>query len=366
MLMVVHTMASCHRLLDVAGCVETDPRVQTVYTVAPDAFRRGVAERLAGLGALILPWAQVRRERFDLAVAAAWGGLPELHAPLLVMAHGAGRGKRTRPAGRGNSAARPEVYGLDAARLVRDGELVASALALAHESEREVLRRQCPEALPTTVVVGDPCLDRLLASIPGRQRYRDALGLAADERLLLVSSTWGPDGLFGAAPDLLPRLMTEAAPAGYRVAALLHPAVWTAHGHRQVRAWLRDCRAAGLLLADPADDWRIPLLAADRVLGDHGSVTAYAAAIGVPTLRHPTGRNAIAAAGSVSGRLDRLDPARPVLPQLAAADRPDQASVVAALSSRPGQAHRLLRRTMYRLLALDEPGRHRGPDPVEC
>ena len=100
-IVVVHTMVSCHRLVDVVDYVESDPRVQTVFTVAPDAFNRAVSDHLTELGALVVPWKQATRERFDLALAAASGGLHELHAPLMVMAHGAGRGKPTaiRPQG---------------------------------------------------------------------------------------------------------------------------------------------------------------------------------------------------------------------------------------------------------------------------
>ena len=353
-LAVVHTMVSSHRMLDVMECVETDTRIQTVWTVAPDAFRRGCAEHLQRLGALVVPWEQARRTRFDLAVAASAGGLPALRAPLLVMAHGAGRGKRVRPAGRGTPATgERQVYGLDAGRLSHDGEVVASALALAHETELEIVRRQCPAALAVTVVVGDPCLDRLMASTHLRERYRRAFGVTPGQRLLVVSSTWGRDGLFGSVPQLLPRLMQEVAGSPWRVGALLHPAVWTAHGHRQVRAWLGECREAGLLLADPAEDWRALLLAADRLIGDHGSVTAYGAALGLPTVRP-----APAPGGAA------LDPARALLPQADAAPPTDPRAAAAALTSRPGAAHRLLRSTMYRLLDLDEPGRHRGPAPV--
>jgi hypothetical protein len=219
-----------------------------------------------------------------------------------------------------------------------------------------------------TVVVGDPCLDRLLASLPQRERYRQAFGIADGQRLVVVSSTWGRGGIFGGVPDLLPRLMEEAREAGCRIAALVHPGVWTQHGHRQVRAWLHECREAGLILAEPADDWRALLLAGDQFIGDHGSVTAYAAALGLPVLRLTPPDLAVPYRGSpqavLDDALDRLDPDRPLLPQCAAAKAADAAAVIAALSSVPGEAHRLLRHSMYRLLDLDEPGRHRRPAPV--
>jgi len=368
-LVVVHTMVSCHRLLDVLAYVESDQRVQAAFTVAPDAFNATVPRYLHSLGALVLPWRQAIRERFDLALAAASGGLHELHAPLMLMGHGAGRGKPGQSRKRGGPPLpQPTVYGLDAARLTRDGRVLASALLLTHEYERDILRRQCPEALPVAVVAGDPCFDRLIASLPWRDEYRRALGVAPGQQLVAVSSTWGRDGLFGRAPDLLPRLMNQLPADRYRVVAALHPAVWTAHGYRQVRAWTRDCRDAGLTLLDPADDWRASMVAADVVIGDHGSVTAYGAALGLPILQlRSGGRQAPVPASAqhlVGAAAGRLDPDRPLPAQLAAATRLDGRGVAAALSSRPGQAAAIIRRLMYELLRLPEPGRHRTPDPV--
>ena len=368
-LVVIHTMVSCQRLLDVIDYVESDPRVQVVFTVGPDAFNGPVRPYLYSLGALVLPWRQAIRERFDLAVAAACGGLAELHAPLMVMGHGAGRGKAARPRPDGGPLlTRNPVYGLDVQRLTRDGRVLPSALLLTHEYERDILKRQCPEALAVAVVAGDPCFDRLTASLHWRDRYRRALGVVPDQRLVAVSSTWGRDGLFGRAPDLLSRLMSQLPAGRHRVVAALHPAVWTAHGHRQVRTWTRDCRDAGLILLDPADDWRASIIAADLVIGDHGSVTAYGAALGRPVLQLPSAASTVAVPGSaqqlVSAAAMRLDPSRPIAAQLAAAGPVDGGRVAAALSSRPGQAAPIIRRAMYRLLDLAQPGRHRTADPV--
>jgi hypothetical protein len=366
-LAVVHTIASCGRILDVIDYVESDPRLQIVFTVAPDVFNPSLPAYLQELGALVVPWSQAVRERFDLAVAASYGGLADLHAPLMLMAHGAGRAKLLR---RENvpAPADPPVYGLDAQRLTGDGAVLPAALLLSHERERDVLRRQCPEALAVATVVGDPCFDRLIASRPWRDRYRRALGVEPGQRLVVVCSTWGRDGLFGGVPDLLPRVLDQLPPAGFRVAALLHPAVWEAHGRRQVRAWTRDCREAGLILPERGDDWRAFVVAADRVIGDHGSVTAYAAGLGRPLLHlAPPGR-AARAPGSphrlLATAADRLDPDAPLLPQLRAARPVEHAPLRAALTSRPGRADALIRHEMYRLLRLAQPGRHRRPAPV--
>jgi hypothetical protein len=365
-LVVVHTVTSCHTMLDVVGCVESDPRVQVVFTVAPDAFGNGAGELVRGLGGIVLPWYQARRERFDLALAAAYGGLHELHAPLMVLSHGAGYGKRV-PAG-GPEA---PVYGLDAQRLTRNGRVLPAAVVLSHDDQLAVLRRQCPPAVPVAVVAGDACYDRLLASLHLRDRYRAAYRVGRGQELVVVSSTWGPRGLFGHHRDLLPELMTQLPADRYRVGALLHPAVWSAHGHRQVRAWLDDCRQAGLILNEPEADWRALLIAADHVIGDHGSVTAYAAAIGRPvryvSAEQPSATSDGSPQALVRDRAVRLDPDRPLLDQLRHANPAggvDRKAVVRLLTSRPGRADRVLRRTMYRLMRLPEPGRHRRARPV--
>lgn len=368
-LVVVHTLVSCHRLLDVVDDIESDPRIQVVYTVAPDAFHQGVAEALAAVGALVLPWHQAVRERFDLAIAASYGGLHEVHAPLLLVSHGADFGKAVQPAGgAGPELPKPIVYGLDAQRLTRNGRVLPAVLALPHDRHLDILERQCPQALPVAVVVGDVCFDRLAASLPHRRRYRDALGIGTGQKLVVVTSTWGLDGVFGHHPDLLPQLMTQLPSSQYRVAALLHPAVWGAHGRRQIRAWLRGCREAGLLMLDPTVDWRSVIVAADVVIGDHGSVSVYAAAIGRPVLHLAPSGSETTTAGSVQALLAehtrRLDPRRPMLDQVLTAHPIEIDEIATSLTSRPGRAGILLDRNMYRLLGLRPPGRHRGPRPV--
>lgn len=368
-LVVVHTLVSGHRLLDVVDDIETDPRIQVVFTVAPDAFQYGVWEMLVGLGALLLPWHQAVRERFDVAIAASRGGLHELHAPVVLLPHGAGFGKAVQPGpGSGPPAVEQIVYGLDAQRLTHNGRVIPTVLALPHEGQLAVLERQCPQAVAVARVTGDPCLDRLVASLPFRRQYRDAFGLTSRQRLVVVSSTWGADGVFGHHPDLLPHLMTALPASRFRVAALLHPAVWTAHGRRQVRAWLRDCREAGLIVLDPAEDWRGLIVASDVVIGDHGSVTVYAAAIGRPVLRLAPPTDGVTTTGSAQALLaaqaGALQVDRPLLGQVLAVPPVDPDTIATALTSRPGQSGLLLTEQIYQLLGLRPLGQHRLPRPV--
>jgi hypothetical protein len=368
-LVVVHTMTSGQPLLDIVAQIESDRRIQVVFTHVQSAFSNGVTELLEQSGGVVIPWQQAVRERFDLALAAAYSGLPDLHAPTLVVGHGAAFGKYVSPVGdTGVLPAEPSVYGLDAQRLTRDGRLVVSALALSHHNQLEILRRQCPDALRVAVVAGDPCYDRLVVSVCERPSYREALGVGVDQELVVVTSTWGQDGLFGQHSELLSRLMSELPADRYRVAALLHPAVWACHGHRQVKAWLSDCVDAGLMLFEPHDDWRPPIIAADHVIGDHGSVTVYAAAIGRPVLCVDRPSGWVTAGGSphelVSHTAPVLDQDQPLPGQLDSHATVPQQEVARLLTSCPGRADGVLRRTMYRLIGIAEPGRHRQIRPL--
>lgn len=370
-IVVAHTLVSLQRLLDVVGLVECDPEVQVVYACAPDVFHRGVSEYLRELGALEISWQQAVHERFDLALAAAYGGLHELHAPVMVMPHGAGYAKRTPRHEVGGQLAERGVYGLDTEHLIHDGRVVPASVVLSHEAQRDLLVQSCPEAVPVALVAGDPCYDRLQVSGSLRAAYRDSLRIDPTCQLVVVASTWGRHSLFTRQEGLLAELLEQLDPGVYQVAALIHPAVWFGHGRRQVRAWLSAECAAGLVLVDPEVDWRAVVLAADHVIGDHGSTTVYAASVGRSILH----------TGTPPGEIDDLSPqhlvqeqarrlvrSAPFERQLSEASTglpagwPD--TVVARLTSRVAQSHRLLRREMYRLLGLPVPGRHRAVEPV--
>lgn len=364
-LAVVHTVTSGQRLMEAVELVESDTRVQVMFTQAPDAFSGGVGDFLRSTSGVVVPWEQAVRERFDLALAASYGSLHMLHAPLLLMPHGAGYGKSV------SDGDEPVVYGLDPQRLMHNGVVLPAAVVLSHEDQRDVLARQCPQALDVAVVAGDPCYDRMVASLPEREAYREALGVGEGERLLVVTSTWGLDSLFARFEDFLPRLLEESAGHGVKVAAMLHPAGWSAHGPRQVRAWLAECRDAGLAVVAPEADWRAAVVAADHVVADHGSVGVYAASIGTPVLLAEPAVSAVLSDGSAQELLRRTAPRltfdRPLLAQLddAAQGAPRLGDRLRErLTSRPGRSAAELRGAMYRLLGLDEPGRHRALSPV--
>lgn len=367
-LAVVHTVAGAGHLLDAIELLEGDPRLQVVFTVAPDVFSNGVSTLLRRLDPVVVPWHQAVRSSFDLAVVTDANGVHELHAPVLSLSHGIMNNKRAPAALSGPDT--DLVVGLAAPWLTWYGQVVPEVVALSHADLMGVLAEQCPQALPAARVVGDLCLDRLMASRAAPERYRAALGVEPGQTVVAVSSTWGPRSLYARFPRLVSELRSTLPGQRYVVAVGLHPALWYGHGPRQVLAWLRAQDGDGLIVVDPVS-WRGLVPAADVVVGDHGSATVYAAAAGVPVLRTPWSADsvgagsAVAALAEVAPQLSDTEPLRRQL-ELAVAAFDGQAAraVAARVSSRPGAAARLLRNQMYRLLDLSEPERAACTAPV--
>lgn len=361
-LAVVHTVTAGRRLLDAIRLLDGDPRVQIFFTAAPDVFSNGVATFLAELGGLVLPWSQAVQTEFDLALAAAYGGLHELHAPVIVLPHGAGYNKYVPGRRRGREVADRGVYGLSRQRLMHDGAVVPEVIVLAHQEELTRLGRECPEALPVAEVVGDPCFDRMAASLPQRALYREALRTKAGQQLVVACSTWGPNSLLGQEWELLERLVTELPSSEYRVALLLHPNVWNGHSEFQVRSWLALLGRAGLTVLRQDTDWVAPLIAADFIVGDHSSVSLYGAKAGVPVLMATPPcadvdpRSPMAELSYLAPRLHLERPLRQQLNRSSTAYRSHRYERVASrITSEPGKFARRMRALLYRKLRLRPP-----------
>ncbi|OKK03504.1 hypothetical protein AMK26_18625 [Streptomyces sp. CB03234] len=408
-LLVVHNVTSATRLLDIVPLFHDDVRVQLLASCTGSSpFSSGVAELLAETGVPVVPWEQAVHTPVDLAISASFGGrLRALPGTLIVLSHGVGYTKTlakpgsreagkpgsreagkpgsreagkpgsreagkpgSREAGKPGSreAGKPvPVFGLSPEWLLSDddGRPIADALVLSHPEQLDRLRTACPEAAPTAVLAGDPCFDRMLAATRYRERFRRALGVRRGQRLVVLNSTWNPESLFGdggddVLPSLLPRLTAELPADEYRLAAVLHPNIWHGHGPGQIRAWLDRARRGGLTLVDPLEDWRQAVIAADAVIGDHGSVTYYAAALGTPVLLGAAplaGLDPHSPAADFVRRAPRLDPDAPVRPQLdslVARHRP-LPGPREFTTSLPGESATRLRRLFYDSMGVPEP-----------
>lgn len=366
-LLMVPTMTAGTRLLDLVPLLESDLRLQLAISVPHIGQTwQGVDEFVRGSGILVVPWHQATQHDWDLVLTASHRHIDQVHGKVLVLPHGAGA-TRSRLFSRASGGATRPTTGLDRELLTYRGRLIPSALALSHDAEIDVLRKTCPEAEAVAVVAGDICLDRMTASLPLRDRYRACLGVT-DGTLITISSTWSTDSTFGVHPDLYDRLLLELRQRNVnaRVAAVLHPAIWAAHGRWQVHSWLAAARRNGLLVVPPEEGWRAVMIASDVVLGDHGSTTAYAAAIGRPvcltTVPDPVLRPGSIAA-TLASRAPVLDHGQPLLPQLRGATV-CAAELAGMITSRAGCAAHELRGSMYRLLGLDVPPWPAQPAPI--
>jgi hypothetical protein len=367
-LAVVPHLTAGTRLADVLPLIEADARIQLAFTTpdGPDIWP-GVDEYLRRSGGLVLPWHQVLRMRFDLALASSHVDIDKLEAPVMVLPHGTG-GIRSRISPQGT-----EITGHPRDLLVRDGRVVPETMVFAHEDDARRMCRVFPEAASRIVVAGDVCFDRMRASLPLRLRYRDAAGIEAHQKLVVISSTWSPHSLFGGNLELITRLARVLPAHEYRVMVALHPLTWSAHGSRQIRAWLAEALEAGIRLLPPDEGWRAGLIASDCVIGDHGSVTQYAAGLGKPVLLNP-GSLLDVRKGSLAEKLWKiapvLDPARPLGGQIDELidghPRRRLSAIERRITSMPGKAGARLREEIYRILGIPEPDRpvHVAPVPL--
>ncbi|GAB2575858.1 hypothetical protein GCM10027168_06030 [Streptomyces capparidis] len=355
-LVIAHTVTYLKRLREVFSLLETDLRIQVVFSAPPHELGDGVPQLLSRLGGAVVPWEQATRTAFDLALAAGPRHVADVRAPVVTLPHGANYLKRIVGA--------PDSYvaGLGRQDILLSGGAPPAAVVLPHRDELAELARRCPEAVPVAAVVGDPMHDRITASLPLRRDYRRALGLRKGQKLVVMVSTWGPRSSFGRLEALFPRLVRELPAPEYRVVLLLHPNVWSGHGVRQVRAWLARFRRHGVGLVPPEADWRPVLVAADRIIGDHGSVTLYGTLTGAPIVLAAAPEqeiNPASPAAALAVTAPALCPVHPLAAQLeyAAAEyrREEYAAIASRITSEPGRFHRNMRRLMYRVLGLGQP-----------
>lgn len=360
-LVMVPTVTAGHRLLDLISLLDSDPRVQVVFSV-PHTVEQAVGpeEFIRSQHGFLVPWAQAIQHRFDLVLSASHRELARARGNILVVPHGAGSTMSRTHSRKAGGATMPTT-GLDRDLLTYRGRVIPKVIAVSNSDELDILQDRCPEAHDTALVAGDICFDRMQASQPQRDRYRGALGVDQGQILVAVNSTWSTQSTFGQRPELFRRLLTELPADRYRVGAILHPNIWAAHGQWQVCSWLADCLRAGLLLIPPEEGWQATVIASDWIVGDHGSTTSYGAAIGRPVSLAAFPDDDIRAgsiADLLAGVATRLDHRRALLPQLeATAARPvrDTTLLNAAITSLPGRSATVLRSAMYRLLSLTEP-----------
>ncbi len=332
-------------LLAVASSIFADQRVQVVFSVPPDrsAFSAELEDSLRARGLLVVPWNQVNELSIDLVVAASHAGAPlSVAAPTLILPHGYAR---TRDATSQEQARPGDLVGIH--RVVH---------AAPHESAAAFL-----PSWGEVAVVGDPILDSLINSRTQATQTRRALGVRAEQKLVVITSTWRANSLFASRPTIFDEVLSEMPQDEYVVAAILHPNIWVGHGRWQTRTWMQSALEAGLRLISFQEGWRPTVASADLVLGDHGSVTFYADLLGKPVLRiygaldELTPGTVLAEHVLKSPRLRPNERPRARLERLSPPTRESTAALLESSVRHIGQAYDRLRRVAYDLMNFDTP-----------
>ncbi|MEY9847334.1 hypothetical protein [Streptacidiphilus sp. MAP5-3] len=376
MLVATRTLTSAIRALEaLPALVDGDERVEVLFAHDPtSAFGSGVPELLRRHGCRTVPWEHVAEAAPDLVLSASENVDVPGDCPVLVIPHGVGFHKHV-PDARSTGS---RLSGLVPERL-----LGRATMTVAHPDQQAQLAAADPRAGAGAVLVGDVCREQLLASLPQRAAYRRALGVQPGQRLVVVSSTWASSSLLGRRPHLPTQLLGALPMDGYRVALVAHPNIWAFHGPEAIHRVLAPAIGAGLLLIPPDRGWQAAVVAADAVLGDHGSVTFYAATLDRPTAVATFGEDAVpgttgAEFGSSAPRLASHRPLREQVEELITGHKPGRWDDLARRtfigdagngsvdgidvgdgddlhgSGRSSDSARL-RALVYRMLGLDEP-----------
>ncbi|UCM86529.1 glycosyltransferase family 9 protein [Streptomyces marincola] len=353
-LFAARSATALHRLLDVLPVFAGDERIDRAFTLVPGSdFGVDALAAVERAGARTTPWEEASRRAHDLVLMASpKGELALLRGRRVLLPHGAGFGKSVEGEGTPGTPS-----GLDPAFLVPDGDALLSLHALAHPSQVGRLAALSPHAAARAAVVGDPTLERVLASRGRREDYRAALGTGA-RHLIALASTWGPESLLRRRPALPTDLAARLPWDTYQLALILHPNERSRLGELNLAERLAPALDAGMFLAGPFEEWAAVLIACDAVITDHGSAALYAAALGRPVVSAYDGGGELVPGSPMADLLDRS-------PFLADADGLDaalgaqrpgavRAPADGAFAER-GRALERLRAELYRLLDVPPP-----------
>lgn len=356
-LAVARTVTSTTRLLDALEVFRGDQRLKIVWTFDDGSeFANSVPELLlANKINRVVAWEDVPDETYDLVVTASENvRFENIKGPSVVLPHGAGFYKVV-PSSTGSGY---HIAGLVSTQLLRRGDIT---LVVAHESLIAQAEKLCPDATGHLVNAGDPSYDQLVRSVRFSETYRDALGVHSGQRLVVITSTWGPESLLGRWPGL-PSAILQALPADeYRVGLIIHPNAPAAHSDWEITRRLAYAEDGGLLRIPPSGGWHGTLCAADLVIADHGSVGLYAAALEKLLLLVPPAAESVGGttAAELAAAIPRIQPEEPLRRQVEAAIESHRPGRYRHLTDRmfspPGNALNDLRRLFYQIMDLPPP-----------
>ncbi|WP_086661541.1 hypothetical protein [Lentzea kentuckyensis] len=349
-----HPQSATRLAYDLLPHLEDHGQIDVVWTTPDEEYRLWDFDGfMRKLGTTSVPWWQAEQTPYDLIVTACYGGLADTIGHKIKLPHGINAARSRKGPFDG------EVHhDLTRAKLMKGDEVVPSALMLSHENELDVLAESCPPAVPRAVVAGCLSFDRMLVSRHLRRKYRRALRVRLGQKLVVVSTTWSPHSLWGTDFTFFERLRAALPSSRHRIVAVVHPFVWLQHAGT-VRSLVRKAREIGIGVLPYDEGWRAALIAADLVIGDHGSVTQYAAALGIPVLMNAKSLDNVrenSTADALAQRATLLRPGDSLLTKVREAMKAGPALDFGDLAvSNHGQALDTVLNTCYSLLEVDSP-----------
>lgn len=249
-----------------------------------------------------------------------------------------------------------------------DGTPRYSAMLEASHANRDRIQAHDPMLAQTMQVVGSLQDDRLLARQEERDAMRAELGFAAQDRVVLIQSSWGRDSLVHTVGDTLLASAQESKSSRFILSVHPHEYRPTEDGSPSWGARVRALGEEGFVVREPGQDWIPYLLASDLVISDHTSLVIYGALIAKPTLWVPVPEACIQA-GTALARLRALSPVYAPGQDLEAQieqtlrnyPHADVEALAHEINAEPGQARTRIRALVGELLGIPDLAEEASP-----
>lgn len=360
-MIVIHTALSAKYLARALSTIDHDPRIDFSVLFAEDHF----SDHTPSKTKLIYPIVSLTEAsliHWDLAIVAAHHVPDGIKAKRkLHIQHGLGSGKTVNN--------QDYTYGYDFT-FNREGE---ARYDLMFEASEEVAKNAVshnPQIQPIVSVVGDMACDNVLnARTKYRAMYRHALGLGSDDIGILVSSTWGKDGLLEGHGRWLLRALLDL-PEQFKLLVAAHPHAWkNGDDHSEWANLLAILRTDRAIVCYPSEDFGPYFAAADAAIIDHSSMGLFSALCNLPCAHVPVNPSTY----NPGSLIDELIHASKCLYNKwdlisflgTAVERKFSQSLSinqSRITSRPYESEELIRNELYGLIGLSLPTKQTSPE----